>query len=43
VDRGGARNQLKEGGGLRVKDHGLDSFHGDKGDVVEGIPFNLLY
>jgi hypothetical protein len=43
VDRGGARNQVKEGGGLRIKDRGLDSFHGDKGDVVEGVSFNSLY
>jgi hypothetical protein len=40
---GGARNEVKEGEGLRIKDRGLDCFHGDKGDVVEGVPFNSLY
>jgi hypothetical protein len=42
VDQGGTRNQLNEGGGLRVKDCSLDCFHGDKGDVVEGVSFNAL-
>jgi hypothetical protein len=43
VDREGVRNQVKEGGGLRIKDRGLDCFYGDKDDVVEGVPFNSLY
>jgi hypothetical protein len=44
VDRGGTRNQVKKGGGgLRIEDRGLDRFHDDKGDIVEGVPFNSLY
>jgi hypothetical protein len=42
MDRRGTRNQVKEGGGLRVEDHSLDCFHGNKSDVVEGVSFNVL-
>jgi hypothetical protein len=42
VDGVGARNQVKEGGGLRVEDRRLDCFHGDKSNVVEGVSLNAL-
>jgi hypothetical protein len=34
---------VQEGGGLRVKGRSLDCFHGDKGDVVEGVSLDALY
>ena len=42
VDRGGARDEVEEGGCPRVESSGLDRIHGNKGDVVEGVALDSL-
>jgi hypothetical protein len=42
MDRGGTWDQVEEGGGPRVEGGSLDRFHGDKGNVVEGVALDAL-
>jgi hypothetical protein len=42
VNGGGARDEVKKGGGPRVEGSGLYRFHGNKSDVVEGVSLNAL-
>jgi hypothetical protein len=42
VDGGGTRDEVEEGRGPRVKSSSLDRFHGDEGNVIEGVTLYAL-